>query len=284
MVPARESVLSRILVAVGGSETSIVAVRHAMDLAQAGRGTLEALVVQETTVAPELLDAKGQALARLAPEIIGRIQRSTDEVEMRVRSLARGRGQPLRIHRETDLVSDALVRAAPRSSLVIMGRHGHRTARGGVLGSNTEIVLRRVRKPILVTGNAHRPIRHVLVAYDGRAFAELALGTGVEIAAALSAPLEILTVGTDTDACRAVQQRARRILNGTPTEVTYSHAKSAPTQTLVERTEPGTLVVMGPYGHTRAFSLMLGSVVEHAIRLGRGPLLVTERPPVGVTA
>jgi len=273
----QDSVLGQILVAVGGSESSYSALNYAFDLAQADGRAVNALIIQESWITPELIYARGQHLSRLAEELALAIRHAADDTERRILELAKRREVAIRVQRATGIVSDCVVAAAGRSSLLILGRQGHRVSRGGLLGSNTESIVRRTHEPLLIAPREHRRVRHVLVAFGGKDLGGLALDTGRDFARALRVPLEVLTVAAKLEVASATQERARARLSGVGSQTTFSVETGDTATEIIARSAGDTLVVMGAYGHSRLYHMMLGSVTEQVVRFAQGPVLLSAK-------
>lgn len=84
---ATQHVLSRILVAVGGSESSFGALDYALDLARAANSHVAAFIVQETLLTPELIFARGQTLHHLTEELAAAVELGGKATEQQVREV-----------------------------------------------------------------------------------------------------------------------------------------------------------------------------------------------------
>ena len=283
MPMAEQNVLARILVAVGGSDSSFSALKYALDLASAAKTSPTALIVQEILVTPESIFARGQELSRLVERLAAAAQRTADEAERRVRELVGRREMQIDIDRQTGRVGDCVVAAAVHASLLVLGRQGHYVTRIGLLGSNTESIVRRTHKPILVAPREHRDVRRVLVAYGGKDLGGLALTTGCDVAEVLGVPLEVLTVAQSPPEGGAVQEKAKRFLPCNGPAVTFSIKNGDSATAIIARCAADTLVVMGAYGHSRLYHIMLGSVTEQVVRLAQGPVLLSAKQGAAAT-
>lgn len=271
-------VLARILIAVDGSEASFCALEYALALASAAGTKLSAIVVEETTVATELASSRGQMLSRLTPELAAGVQTDANEIEQRMRETAERRGVRVSIGRQTGHVGDCVVAAADEASVLVLGRRGHRENRSGLLGSNTESIVRRTRRPLLIAPRRYRPIGGVLVAYGGKDLGGIALDTGREIAGALGLPLEVLTIADQSAVATAIQARARARLGEAASTTRFSASVGDPATVITDCGDHGTLIVMGAYGHSRLYRAMLGSVTEQVVRSARSPVLLSAKP------
>ena len=276
-----QGILTRILTAVGGSEASLNALAYAFDLARAGGSTPEVLIVEEELVTSEMALAGGEALERMAERLAAAVQLSAEKTEHRVRALAAQRGLAVDITRTAGHVGDCVEEAAQHSSLLVLGRRGHKVTRSGLLGSNAESIVRRTHRPLLLTPTGHHPLSRVLVAYDGKGLAGLALAMGLEVAAALKVPLDILTIAQKAADGAEVQEQARQSLPQSDVEITFKLDSGEPAAAIIAHCPADTLVVMGAYGHARLYRMVLGSVSEQVMRFANGPVLLSAKhgPP-----
>lgn len=272
-----QRILTRILAAVGGSEASLSALAYALDLAQAVGEIPEVLIVEEKLITPEMVLARGEALGRLADRLAAAVEMSVDETEDLVRAHATRHGWSVEIARSTGRVGDCVVAAAQNASLLVLGHQGHRVNRSGLLGSNTESIVRRTHRPLLITPNGHRRVRRVLAAYSGKDLGELALAKGCEIAVALDVPLDVLTIAQTPEDGAAIQEQARQALGSSGPAATFSLQNGDPASGIIARCTSETLVAMGAYGHARLYPMVLGSVTEQVLRFARGPVLLSSK-------
>jgi nucleotide-binding universal stress UspA family protein len=197
--------------------------------------------------------------------------------EARFRVEASGVADVRAVLREGDLLEAVAEREAAADFLVIGKRGEAADFARGHLGSNLERIVRMSRRPILIAARAMRPIRRVLIAFDGRPAAEKAVESVAVSPLFEGVSCSLLTVGAETDATRwrldAAAQRLRaagrevadaRIVPGEP-----EHAIAA----AVERDE-AELLAMGGYSHSRLRALVIGSTTSSVIRSCRTQVLL----------
>lgn len=175
-----------------------------------------------------------------------------------------------------DLV-DAVTDPDAGTRMVLIGKRGEAAdfARGH-LGSNLERVVRASPRPVLVAARSFRPIRRVLLAFDGGASARKAVD---EIATGpmwRGLDLTLVSVGPEDQARRAALDAAASRLASAGIEVTARRIEGTPDTALAELAATGDfdLLVMGAYGHSRIRSLMIGSTTTQMIRACRMPVLL----------
>jgi len=164
--------------------------------------------------------------------------------------------------------------ASGRASVLVMGKRGCREDKAGLLGSNTELIVRHTHKPVLLTPGDYRPLKGILLAFAGKDTCPTVLRTGKSLAEALGLPVEVFTVERDPERLQAIQNAAREAFAGGAQKVRYTSGPGHVAETIAERTETDELLIMGAYGHSRLYHMTLGSVTEQVMRAARGPVLL----------
>jgi len=117
----------------------------------------------------------------------------------------------------------------------------------------------------------------VLVAYGGKDMGAVALDMGVVIADTLQLPLSILTVERDERRREEIQHRAKQHQPQLGNRASFEHDTGEPAAAILRRAVPDTLAIMGAYGHSRLYRMVLGSVTEQVMRAASGPLLLSRK-------
>ena len=172
---------------------------------------------------------------------------------------------------------DTLTEQEPGVRLFVLGKRGeHADFAKGHLGGHLERVVRAVHRPLLVVSRAFRPIRRVLVAFDGSATTR----KGIEMIAAspLFRGLEvrILMAGKDGETPRSQLHWAKDVLAVAGFEVAASLRDGQPDSAIADavREEGIDLLVMGAYGHSRIRQLIVGSTTTTMLRTCAIPVLL----------
>ena len=271
------SVLTRMLVATGGSEPSLSALRFALHLARDASSRVEALIVEDVYLPPGAMFAHGESLAQLMRQAEGLAAYAWNETEHQIKRIANEHGVSIAVRRESGRVADVLIGASQTASLILLGRRGCRPGASGRLGPNAELVVRRTHKPVLLAPLKFRAPQKVLVAYGGKDMGAIALEMGIVIADTLQLPLSILTVERDEQRREEIQQRAKQHQPKLGTCASFEHDKGERAAAILRRAAPDTLVVMGAYGHSRLYRMVLGSTTEQVIHACGGPLLLSRK-------
>lgn len=198
---------------------------------------------------------------------------------------------------------DEIVRTAERvdARLVVLGARGAGFLRRLVLGPNSQRLVRRTDRPLLVVRQtANRSYRRVLVAVDFSPQSRHALILARRVAP--NAKLVILTAfevpfegklrfaGVDDATVEIHRQRARaralRQLHAlaheaglAPSQWELSVVEGDASRRIVEQEQSRNcdLVVLAPHGQSAAADLLLGSVTRHVLAEGHVDVLLSTR-------
>lgn len=266
--------LDRLLVGVGGSEPSLAALRYALHLAR-GRGRVDVLVVEASRLPGEAQIASGDVLVGIVREAERLMRSHWDAAERRVEEVAREAGVPATVHRQQGRVSRQLVAAGESCTLLVMGKRGCREEHGGLLGSNTELTLRKTTRPVLLAPDEFVPPLRILAAHGGDPMGRAVLEIAHEVSRALQVPMAVLFVGDDDARHRVVEAEAQEHLASLGGGASFETARGNVAHALIERADRETLLVMGAFGHSRLYHLALGSITEEVMRGVEGPVLLS---------
>ena len=140
---------ARILIPTDGSECSDAAVAEGVRLAkQLGSRVAFLYVVDLTPFARDV--------AIDVDRILREEGRSADEVLARARAAAESEGVPSETRVTEGLAASEIERASLENDLVVIGSHGRGWLARAVLGSTTQAVLNRAKRPVLVLRRAAR--------------------------------------------------------------------------------------------------------------------------------
>ncbi len=179
----------------------------------------------------------------------------------------------LRIGDLIEETNEALTEAA----MLVIGKRGEAADFARLhLGSNLERMVRSSSKPIFVASRTFKPIKRVLVAYDGHSPSRKAVETigtdplfnGLEI--------KLLMVGEDDDANRAQLEEPVQLLRNSGLSVTAELVAGQPVDVISARagSDDFDLLVMGAYGGGRLRSMFIGSTTTEMLISCRVPVLL----------
>ncbi|WP_366653672.1 universal stress protein [Fodinicurvata sp. EGI_FJ10296] len=163
------------------------------------------------------------------------------------------------------------------ADMIVIGKRGEAADFAKLhLGSNLERIVRAAKKPIFVVARAFRPIKRVLVAYDGGVSAMKAVDHIARNRLFSGLDITVLSVGQDTDEGRKRLEDARLTLTAGGHEATTDLVPGQPETVISKKVESEgfDLLVMGAYGHSRVRSLIIGSTTTEMVRSCKIPILL----------
>lgn len=185
-----------------------------------------------------------------------------------------------RVTCQTDLQTGNVVKivadASVDADLLVIGARGEdEEFETGFLGSVAEKLVRKVNRPVLLTGLQFREFRRALLAYDGSAAARAAMKMLARLTAALEMDVDAVQMveeGESTTELKDVVsyfknypvRLSTHYLTGDSHAVIIEHAKEIGCD----------LMVMGAYDNRLADSLALGTTTDYLVRNSPVPVLV----------
>lgn len=179
-------------------------------------------------------------------------------------------------HLQTGNVVKVIADAAVNSDLLVIGERGEdEEFESGFLGSVSEKLVRKVNRPVLLTGLEFRQFRKALLAYDGSEGARGAMKMLARFATALRMDVEAVQMVEEGEPTTALNEvisyfkdypvhLSTHYLTGDSHSVIIDHVK-----------EMGCdLMVMGAYENWVADSMALGTTTDYLIRNSPVPVLV----------
>jgi nucleotide-binding universal stress UspA family protein len=163
--------------------------------------------------------------------------------------------------------------------VIALGHRGTRPSWDKLwMGSVAESVVRASTKPVLVSPAMYRPIRRILIAYDGSEQSMHALRWADRLAGLLPASLVLVHVNRNPQLGEALLEEAKTYVRSErrfhlPAVVREGKAAEEILQAAGELGD--VLIVMGAYGHARVRDPLLGSVAEEVMHNTEWPLLLT---------
>jgi len=163
------------------------------------------------------------------------------------------------------------------AEMILIGKRGEAAGlEKPHLGSNFERIVRASHKPVFVANRPFRPIRRVLIAYDGGVSAMKAVDYVARDPLFAELEVVVATVGGEDGATRRALDDARATLGAGGHVAETRVLRGAPGHALGEVVEEGgiDLLVMGAYGHSRIRTLVIGSTTTEMIRACRIPVVL----------
>lgn len=273
--------IKHILVPTDGSEQALVGATYAVSAAKHLGASIHGLYVVDIKLleGPYLRDISASLGTAPFANYQGNIsmileQRGEAALEVVAKKCAEA-GIPCTCERTTGVVPRMITEKSELCDLIIMGRSGeHSEWLDGLLGSTTEAVVRRSRRPVLVTARDGAGASRFVVAYDGSPNARHALHIAADYASAWKAPLDVLAISAQSD---HVVSEARTYLEPHGLITNYVVRDGDPGETIASYAGEvsADLIIMGAFGHNRLREIVGGSVTAYTLDHAPCPILLT---------
>lgn len=282
MVANGNSGISSMLIATDGSVYADVATECSAWLASRLAAQITALyVIDARRLAGHFIRHISEALESFPSEgIVERVRdyyrRQGEEALKRAAGICERYGVKCETKLQTGNVVKVIADESTKADILVIGERGEdEEFETGFIGSVSEKLVRKINRPVLLTGLEVRDFRRALLAYDGsegareamKMLALLATRLGLEVDA-----VQMIEEGEPATALREVisyfkdyqVHLSTHYLVGDSHSLIIDHAKES-------RCE---LMVMGAYDNSMADSLALGTTTDYLIRNSPVPVLV----------
>ena len=176
-----------------------------------------------------------------------------------------------------DLIDRTVGHEAADTRLIVIGKRGAAADFAkGHLGSNLERIVRSARKPVLVASRAFRPVKKVLVAFDGGASSLKAVEHIASSPAFADLTIDLAMAGNaNSNAQTALEEAVLRLCAG-GLDARSSILEGAADTALSAKIEAEghDMLVMGAYGHSRIRSMIIGSTTTQMLIACKVPVLL----------
>jgi nucleotide-binding universal stress UspA family protein len=156
-----------------------------------------------------------------------------------------------------------------RTRIVVLGKRGeHASFAQKHLGSNLERVIRASTHPVLVTARNFKPIKKILLAYDGGPSVKKAVQFMVEEPMFNGLNCHLLQVGPAQNGLeKELEDVGLQLIDG-GLKVKTSLVPGEPEDVIAKtvKNEGIDLLIMGAYGHSRIRQFIVGSTTTEMIR------------------
>ena len=179
---------------------------------------------------------------------------------------------------KTGFLVDLFHKLEKDSSLIILGKRGENANFAAEhLGANMERIVRSSHKPCLVTPREFRPVRRILLAYDGGASCQKAVNYVTRMSVFNNLKLHIVSVTKkdEAEARRRLEEASNIVRQGgfePICAVLYGNSESAITKYIEQ--QDIDLLLMGAYGHSRIRQLIIGSTTAQMLRSSHIPVVL----------
>ena len=275
--------ITSIVVALDGSTYGDAAREHAIQLARVygarivGLAVADVRLLEMSPLMGATFPGEAQPMDPLPMQLFEAYRQGAERNLEAFRAAVQAAGIPVEVRVDEGVPSKVIAEVGDAFDLIVMGRRGAQAKfTQDLLGSTTEAVVRRAGTPVLLTGETYRPIRQVLLLFDGSRPANHALKLAADVCRATGWSLRVLTAGDDSGHTGSILEEARTYLEGAAHHCEYRVRAGEPVFAALEELEeyPADLVFMGMQGHSFLHDLILGSTTEQLMREIDVPLLL----------
>ncbi len=213
------------------------------------------------------------------PKIEAALNKRADTILDEFREKAQRVGVKPELKKITGLIEDTIIEEGEKNDLLVLskrGEHFHFNTEG-LLGTTAESVVRRCKKPVIITPASFREIESMGLAYDGSAPAGTALKIAAELSQSAGWPITTLVICEDTSAAADLTRRVEEFLDPYQVENDIVVLRGREDREIIRFLQEGAveLMVMGAYGRGRIKEFFLGSTTSNVIRNSNIPILLT---------
>ena len=187
------------------------------------------------------------------------------------------------LHPETikavGVIDETIIEEGKKTDWILLAQRGENfhLAKGGILGSTAELVVRKSGKPVLVTPKTYQDIESMALAYDGSPPAHNALKLAVNLSEKAAWPLTIICITDNQTVADQLHEKIETYLEPFQIDCETIIIRGKDSREILKFIQEGSveLLVMGAYGHNRLRQLFIGSTTSDVIRKSEIPVLLT---------
>ena len=184
----------------------------------------------------------------------------------------------IKLTHETGFLVDLFHQFESNVDLILLGKRGETANFASEhLGANMERIVRASHKPCLVTPREYRPIKKVLLAYDGGKSCQKALNYLTDSPMFKDLELHIITIANRDRKVASENLKIAQEIASTANFNPICQLLTGEAETNMEKyVEEYDLdfLIMGAYGHSRIRHLVIGSTTAQMLRSSHIPVLL----------
>jgi len=274
-----------ILIPTDGSEYGKTAIDYGIYMARKLGATLRGLHVVDVRLiqGPVITDISGSIGIPACQEFFPMLEKGLEEQAETVLKAFEERCLAAQVTPEkkkvVGVIDEVIIEEGKATDWILLARRGEHfhLAKGGLLGSTAEAVVRNAGKPVMVTPRTFKEIESMGLAYDGSAPSQGALRLAVFLSEAAAWPLTVILVTEDQSTAAKLTRKIEEALDGSTIDSEIVVLRGKEDKALVKFMQEGSveMMVMGAYGHNRLRQLLVGSTTSYVIRNSPLPVLLT---------
>ena len=280
---AKEKNPDAILVALDGSAPSHTAASLATKIARKQHLPIRGLYVVDPTLLCDLSASRqteGDRVAQAASqaEQLARLKEQGEQALAWLTSYCTASDVPVTTTIEYGSVSEILLKETAQATLLALGRRGHgHSADPQHLGDCFRKIAHHTRQPLLVGGEERRPLKRLLLAYNGRGDSWRSLTWAAHLERAFGAEVVVTAVQEWTSSAAQWLEDARACLaEHDLSQYRFGQRSGRPATEIVAAAEESEAdaIVMGGYHQTAVVEWLVGSTVDQVLRNTALPVFI----------
>lgn len=278
---------NHILAPVDGSADASVALDHAIEIAHEEAGQIHALFVADSRLIeatyrrasmPEIMVAETDSTLTQAAVVASRRLAEYGAATLAdAKDRCRTAGVACETEYVTGIVANVILKRTADADLVVVGRRGEGAEWAGPqLGSVLESIVRFAQAPVLAVQAEIRPIKRILVAFDGSERAVDVLKIAAEMASRKQRALIVLTVDDGVGGRHQAWKMGKEMLADRGQKATHLFVTGHATAEILRlaTNEMCDLIALGSYGHGHFVEIVFGSTVDEVLHRAVSPVLI----------
>ena len=278
--------IKSILLAVDGSAYSEFVLKYGIELAKKFKAHLRVLTVVDIRIFEWAVAIGVEGFAPIIPSTTFQeesqrlLDEKADKVLARSGEVLQKAGVDFDLEKASGAPVEVICEKSRLSDLIVMGARGEfERWSDKMLGATLEAVARLAIKPLWVVRKEYRPIKTILLAYDGSTHANRALPWAGFLAEKLHAPVHVVNVNDSSEEAKRLLQEAVDYLQSYRIpEVKPIKKEGDQPEKIVEtaKDSQANLIIMGSFGHSRIREAILGSTTVQVMRKSPVPILMVK--------
>ena len=267
--------LKNIVVPLDGSDYSWCAAQLAIQIAHSHRAKIHGVY----SIDAKVIEGSLLTDLKVPPETAKRIYQDKGQKLLgEFGEKCRGAGVAFQPNIDVSAIADLVRKMASEveAELIVMGKKGLNAQwTGPLLGSTAESVVRRARRPVLLTHEAYSPIKRVYVAYDGELVSIRSLRFAADLCEYCKWDMFVISVHDSEKRREELLREAKEMAELHELKIATVGRVGEVSDQILEATtgEPDALIAVGAYS-SNLRRLILGSVSEEIMHRATQPVLI----------
>ncbi|MEN6466819.1 MAG: universal stress protein [Syntrophaceae bacterium] len=283
-MPDQPVEIKKILLPTDGSDYSRTAADYAIYAARLLKAQITALHVMDIKIIQGPLFSDVAFYSGLPvyyeflPKIEDALSKRADTILDEIRKKSEQAGVAIELNKTSGIIEDTIIRQGDNFDLTVLakrGEHFHFNA-GGLLGSTAESVVRRSKRPVLITPVDFREIESIGLAFDGSIPATNALKLAAWLSEQAHWPITTLIISDDSALGAELTRKVETFLDDKQVDNEVLLLRGREDKEIMRFIGEGAveMMIMGAYGKGRLKEFFLGSTTSNVIRNSNIPVLL----------